>query len=248
MSIRILILSDSHLFKTEESELFHVNTHRSLKQLTSQIHREGDSFDLLVACGDLSEDGSTRSYEFFEKITGGLSGEVIWVPGNHDQFGNLTEIQRNQFFQNEWHSGRWSLIFLDTTVQGSDRGVLGAEEIDRLRRFILDHSSQNVWIFMHHHPLEVGSDFIDILGLKNGEDFWSAIEGYQNVKGMVFGHVHQVFEKKTRGKKCLSVPSTAMQFKPDSRELDFEDIPSGYRVLSLHPDGTTESWIERKRI
>jgi Icc protein len=87
---------------------------------------------------------------------------------------------------------------------------------------------------MHHPPLEVGSEFIDILGLRNPKEFWSLMEGHQNVNGLIFGHVHQVFETKIGGKECLSVPSTAMQFKPNSKELDFDELPYGYRILSLH--------------
>ncbi len=202
----------------------------------------------MVACGDLSEDGSAKAYDHFEHLTSGLCREVIWLPGNHDRFDHLSQRQKKEFFRGEWHAGPWSMIFLDTTIPERDEGFLGNGELERLRVFLATHAARHIWIFMHHHPCRVGSEFIDALELKNSHDFWKVVSVHPAVRGVTFGHVHQPIKESIGGITCLSAPSAAMQFKPFAAELDFEDLPPGYIVLELHPDGCSKSLIERMRI
>ncbi|MEN8227627.1 MAG: metallophosphoesterase [Bacteroidota bacterium] len=246
MSYNLLILSDSHLFKSRDQELFGVNTYGSLKKLSNHIKLTDGSYDLLVALGDLSEDGHTSAYEHFHDLTKELAASsCIWIKGNHDQFDNVPGELAKNYIQSEWHMDPWSFIFLDTTINGKDEGELGEAELHRLDSFTKTYKERYILIFMHHQPIDVGSDFIDVLGLNDKQVFWESISNNRSIRGIVFGHIHQVFDGYVNGIRLLSMPATSMQFKPLSRELEFDKPFHGYRTITLGPDGSIDTKVDR---
>jgi len=96
---------------------------------------------------------------------------------------------------------------------------------------------------MHHQPIDVGSQFIDELGLENKKVFWDIISRHQNIRGVIFGHVHQEYDEKFKGIRLISVPSTSMQFTPFSHELDYNSDIHGYRTITLNPDGSVSTKV-----
>ena len=44
---------------------------------------------------------------------------------------------------------------------------------------------------MHHHPVLMNSQWIDNHRLINQAQLWQSIEKTPQVKGIIFGHVHQ---------------------------------------------------------
>jgi len=243
MQVRLLVLSDSHLFRSREEELFRVNTFSALKVTTDHIRARNREYDLLVALGDLAEDGSAEAYDHFHSLTRDLAGSTVWVRGNHDNFENLEEERLSTFYQSELHIGPWHLIFLDTVLEGRGEGRLDPSELERLEAFLQSYSGGHILIFMHHQPVLVGSAFIDQLGLQNRENFLKIVSGYQAVKGVVFGHVHQQLDIVHNGIRFLSMPSASMQFKPGSAKFDLGDPAHGYRTMILHPDGTMATTV-----
>jgi len=245
MSYDILFLSDSHLFGSSGRELFEVNTCKALKDVVSAIGEQGLVFDLMIASGDISEDGSTRSYENFHELTKGMASDTIWMKGNHDNFSNIPENLKFKYIKEEKHMGSWSLIFLDSAVPGRDEGYLEKNELDRLSRFLLSHPDRFVVICLHHQPVDVGSEFIDKLGLQNKSAFWKVAGTKQNVMAIVFGHVHQELDRYHNNVRLISNPSTAIQFKPRSRELDFGEEYYCYRTFRLNDDGSIKVTTHR---
>jgi len=245
VSHRLLILSDSHLFGSRDQKLFGVNTFQSLQKLVSHIKDSEETYDLLVASGDLSEDGHTRGYADFHESTQGLAASNVWMKGNHDQFDNVPKELARNYIHKEWHMDPWNLIFLDTTLPGKDEGGLGENELYRLEAFLKRYSDGHVFIFMHHQPMDVGSNFIDVLGLVNKQDFWELTKPYQNIRGVLFGHIHQEIDTWFNGIRLLAPPSTSMQFKPFSKDLDFDLPTHGYRNLILNPDGSFKTEVAR---
>jgi Icc protein len=100
-----------------------------------------------------------------------------------------------------------------------------------------------VLICMHHHPMDMGSLWLDGVNLRNNEKLFRAIEPYDNVRCMVWGHVHQGSDRQHNGVRMISTPSTASQFLPDSDVFKIDTKPPGYRWLNLHPDGSIETEV-----
>lgn len=243
MHIRLLTLSDSHLFESEDTTLFEVNTFHSLELIAREIRQGNRQYDLMVVTGDISEDGTKRSYNHFHRLTNGLAENTVWFQGNHDEFSNVPEALAKKYIFKSWHMDEWGFIFLDTKINGRDAGALFNSELQRLKSFLFEYTEKHVLIFMHHQPVDVGSQFIDELGLENKAEFWALVSRHKNIRAILYGHVHQVFDQKHNGVRIISNPSTSMQFTPFSKELDFDAHTHGYRTINLYPDGSMDTKV-----
>jgi len=243
MSLRLLILSDSHLFRSRDKELFGVNTYSALRTTTNHIRNQQEHFDLMVALGDLSNDGSEQSYRDFHTLAGELADSVIWVKGNHDEFTGTPVFPWESCLRNEWHLNGWHLIFLDTALPGKDEGSLARNELERLSRFLATHSDGHILVFLHHQPVLVGSKFIDDLALENRDEFWKIMSAGTGIKAVIFGHVHQLVDQFYNNIRLISAPSASVQFKPNSDQVAFDELKHGYMTFTLSPDGQLETSV-----
>jgi Icc protein len=101
---------------------------------------------------------------------------------------------------------------------------------------------------MHHHPLPMGSIWLDGVALRDSKDFWQIIDAHPEVRGVVCGHVHQAHDQERDGLRFMSTPSTCAQFLPRSDFFALDDRPPGLRWIELHADGRIETevaWVPK---
>lgn len=201
--------------------------------------------ELLLLTGDLSQDESIASYEWLKSMMLDLAAPVYALPGNHDErshmlatFGNQIELASNI------ELSHWRIYLLDSTVPGKTGGLLAQNELDRLQEDLQRHPVTPSLVALHHHPVAIGSAWMDRLGLHNSNDLNSILHQHKQVKGVLFGHIHQEFLQRTGDILYLGTPSTCIQFKPGSRIYAVDDLPPAYRVLNLHADGMFDTHIE----
>jgi Icc protein len=96
---------------------------------------------------------------------------------------------------------------------------------------------------MHHHPLPMGSTWLDGVALRDATTFWSIIDANESVRGVVCGHVHQAADRTRNRVRFLSTPSTCAQFLPGSEFFALDDRPPGMRWIELHADGRIETEV-----
>ncbi len=104
-----------------------------------------------------------------------------------------------------------------------------------------------VLVCLHHHPVPIGSDWLDQIGLANAADFFRIIDASREVRAIVWGHVHQAFDGLRRGVRLLATPSTCAQFLPHSHDFAIDARPPAFRTLELHADGrilTDVHWVD----
>ena len=130
-------------------------------------------------------------------------------------------------------------------VLGAVEGYLNEGQLDYMRHCLQTYPEHNAIIVFHHQPVPVGSRWLDNLGLKNADQFWYLVSGFPKIKVVLFGHVHQEFEKVVHGIPIYSLPSTCIQFKPQHDEFSLDNIPPGYRWFNLFEDGHIETGVER---
>jgi Icc protein len=100
---------------------------------------------------------------------------------------------------------------------------------------------------MHHQPLNMGSAWLDGVGLRDADQFLAVLERSPDVRGVLWGHVHQASDRMRGDVRFLSAPSTCSQFLPSSDFFAIDNRPPGMRWLSLHPDGRLDTevvWVE----
>lgn len=243
MTARILFISDSHLFRRRNETLFGANTFQNLRTVSASITTKEKPFDLLVALGDLSHDGSPESYQDFHLLTKDLAHEIVWLSGNHDDFSML-DSSLLPYLQTTWNRGNWHLLFLNSSQNDKEEGLLNPEAIEKMKDFLQHHKGEHLMICLHHQPVAVGSRFIDQLGLTNHQEFWEIMKDHREVKAVLFGHVHQEVDKTYHGFRLLSVPATSVPFKPGSDQLAFDSPKQGYRIITLFPGGRFNTRVE----
>ena len=81
------------------------------------------------------------------------------------------------------------------------------------------------------------SDWLDQVGLSDADEFMALVREHANVRGVLWGHVHQSLDSFIHGVRFMASPATCAQFLPGSDDFAIDNRPPGYRVLELMPDG-----------
>lgn len=140
--------------------------------------------------------------------------------------------------------GDWVIVLLDSTRSGSASGHLSNDELARLQSTLDRHYSQHALICLHHHPVASGSRWLDTVGLENPQSFFKIVHRQDNVRGVLWGHVHQAYDRPANGVRLIATPSTCAQFLPNSATFALDTAPPAYRWLHLHADGTIDTGVE----
>jgi 3',5'-cyclic-AMP phosphodiesterase len=242
-------ITDTHLFADEALTLRGWDTVRSFQAVLAQIEQLQPQPDLLLLTGDLSQDETIASYEQLRDRLTPLGIPAYWIPGNHDQ--SLTDMQQvlstNLISpQKSFQAGGWQFILLNSMLDQQVYGALTAEELEKLAQQLDAASDRPTLIALHHPPLAIASAWMDAIGLQNREALFAVIDRHPQVKLVVFGHIHQAFDRLRQGVRYLGAPSTCVQFSSSSDEfaIDLEAQP-GFRLLTLYPDGRYETTVQR---
>ena len=157
-------LTDSHLFGEPETSMLGVNTDASLRAVLRQIEADGKHPDLLLATGDLSQDGEAAGYRRFARIlseSAALERATIrCLPGNHDQPSVLRQ-ELSDWSMPVTDVGAWRIVALDTTVPGSNAGHLCNSELDMLEAALAQAPDRHTLVAMHHNPMQIDSHWHD---------------------------------------------------------------------------------------
>ncbi len=240
--IRLLQLSDCHLGATPEERIVGVQTERSLEAVLEAVQRH--PFwppAALLLTGDLVHRPALETYRRLKRRLDRLGVPYMALPGNHDDPRLLWEVMpRREVFQ----LGRWRIVGLSTFQPGSYGGILTEKELALLEEELLG-SLRPTLIALHHPPIPVSSPWMDLMGLANREALWRILHRSDQVKAVVFGHIHQEFHRHRHGIDLWSAPSTCFQFRPYSDRLIIDPEPPGWRWLVLHEEGVVTSQVGR---
>jgi Icc protein len=248
-SSRILQITDTHLHAAADSRMRGVTTYATLLAVLEHAQRDPRwPVDAILATGDIVQDESRAGYERFRAVLEPLGVPVYTIPGNHDDPKLMSEIHTSGGFHlgGELRHGPWSVVLLSTFLAGEDAGGLGPARLQGLRQALAAHAGQHVLVVMHHHPLPMGSTWLDGVALRDAPAFWNVIDAHTSVRAVVCGHVHQAADRTRNNVRFLSTPSTCAQFLPGSDFFALDDRPPGMRWLELHDDGridTEVSWV-----
>jgi len=126
----------------------------------------------------------------------------------------------------------WQFIMLDSYDPGHVGGRLTPNELARLDD-ALARSPKHAMVCLHHHPIFMGSRWLDTVGLTDPEAFWRVIDAHRHVRAVVWGHVHQVYDGQRGDVRLFATPSTGAQFLPKSDRYAVDTRPPAYRRFDL---------------
>lgn len=242
----ILHLSDPHLFADESATLLGVNTHESLQAVLNDIENREIVPDLIVVTGDISQDYTPESYRNFTKYLARFEAPVFSLAGNHDERPKLKQFLSNSQFSTaeQLITEHWQLIMLNSNLPGKVHGHIDQDELAWLESCLKENSDLPTLIFTHHHPVPVGSTWLDKIGIDNGQPLIDLLSAHNQVKMCAFGHVHQSTCVEYKEVDYRSVPSTCVQFKKHSADFSASQEKPGYNLYHCDENGliTVESF------
>lgn len=243
-ALRVLQLTDTHLFAAEDATLLGVDTGAALRLVCHQAAEQYGSPDLVLATGDLAHEGEPGAYErFLAMMDEYFEAPVAWVPGNHDSGPIMEELAAT--VRHDFRDEAWEFVLLDSHIEGEVPGRLGAEELDRLANVLETSTREHVAIALHHHLLPIDADWLDEQRVSNADALLDVVVGDGRIRLIVCGHVHQEFDAEWRGIRLLASPATCFQFMPRSVGFTLDVRAPGCRWLELYEDGTFFTEVSR---
>lgn len=247
--LRVVQITDTHLHAEPGGTIYGVDVDRGLDAVLERLGQEPHRPELILATGDLVHDAGEIAYRRLRDRLQPLGLPVYCLPGNHDLPGVLEQVLANGPVRRERQvvHGPWQFLLLDSTVPGETGGRLAPSELDFLDAALGAEPERHSMICLHHHPVPIGSPWMDELALANGPALFAVLDRYPQVRAVVWGHIHQEFSGRRRGMALLGTPSTCAQFAPERETPQKDDRRPGYRWFELYPDGTLCTGITRAR-
>lgn len=244
--MHIIQITDTHITADPAETFDGVNTAASLERVLAAITMLDRQPDLILLTGDLVHDPEPAAYRRLLGLLSTLTAPVYVIPGNHDNPRLMQEELTAPVLHDKLiEKDGWRILLLNSRLAGEHAGFLPAMELQWLDAELADDPDTATLIALHHPPVSIGSPWMDAMGLRNADDFLRITDRHTNIRGMVWGHIHQVFVSERKGVKLLSCPSTCVQFKPRSQNYARDELGPGYRQLLLKNDGQIETKIVR---
>jgi len=245
--MQILHITDPHLYGSATGRLRGVETDPSLQAVLDDAFARVPDYRAVLVTGDLVQDDKS-GYLRFRSLFGALTKPVLCIPGNHDEPEAMRQELAAAPFEicGAHEIGDWHFIMLDSFDPGHVGGRLIQSELARLDA-ALARSPKHAMVCLHHHPIAMGSRWLDSVGLADPGEFWRIIETHAHVRAVVWGHVHQNYDGKRGDVRLFATPSTGAQFLPHSDRYAVDSRPPAYRTFELHADGRIETsvhWVE----
>ncbi len=248
--MRLIQVTDSHLAAREGGALLGMDCDESLAEVLKLVKRQHPRFEAVLCTGDISQDGSASSYRRFDQAISGLVSSSLWIPGNHDKPQHMRDAlgEEHPALRRSLQLGNWLVLMLNSRVEGEIHGRLDQGELQFLEQMaesMAGRHDQHILVCLHHNPLPVKAAWLQRHSLQNQEEFLALVQRYQSIKCILWGHIHQEYDRVWKGVRMLACPSTCIQFHPENDDFTVDSLNPGYRWLDLHADGRVETAVER---
>lgn len=249
-SLHLLQLTDLHLKGSEDGAVRGVATLPALEATLASARARRWPPDAVLLTGDLVQD-DPGGYAHVRRLLGGLGLPILCIPGNHDDPRALRRELGSAPFILDRHVdlGRWRIVQLDSSSPDQASGHLPPEELAGLEEALATAGERHCLVCLHHHPVPMGSQWLDTVGLDNAAQLLAVLDRHRPVRALVWGHVHQCYEGQRHGVRLLATPSTCVQFLPGSEAFAVDQRPPGYRTLTAQADGSLQTevvWLETR--
>ena len=254
---RIIQLTDIHLLPGKDDRILGIDSCQSLHDILFDIESLEVPPMLIVATGDLAEDGSEVTYERLKGIFDKINFPVFVVPGNHDNVANMKAslVSESIKMQTNTEVQGWVIAFVNSQVLSQDYGFIDEQELSRLESTLSKANGKPCMVALHHSLTpECASPECQ---LKNTQELLELMGRYPNVKAVIAGHTHCCTEAIHSNIALLTTPSTFLHAnhakQGESQDHDsfekshqFDGSRRGYRIIDLFENGDINSevrWI-----
>ena len=247
--IRVVQITDPHVFGTAGRQFKGTDTAMSLQRVISMVMEDVDTPDLILVTGDLVQDPVPEAYQNLRNILQTADLPVFCLPGNHDRPAMMDDLLNTGSLSTckSVSCGVWEFCLLDSVLEDNEKGLLNAAELEFLQARLAASPAQHIVICLHHHPLPIGSPWMDEMMVENGAELLQLVRDKAQVRCVLWGHIHQEYTAQLGHILMLGSPSTCIQFKPETQVFETDVLPPGYRKFRFYRDGRIDSsvhWLD----
>lgn len=204
--------------------------------------------DIYLVKGDLTDKGTPEEYETFLEVYSPLGARMYHVRGNHDAMIDPNLAPSGAF---DIEDDGVVVAVLDTTIPGTDKGTLPAEQIEWLDELAAATSSP-VLVFGHHQPWNPASPVReqDYFGI-HPDPSDALIEVFarrENIVGYFAGHTHR--NRVRRFPQARSIPIVEVGCTKDypGSWAEYRVYEGGFtQVVHRIVDPAAMAWSEKAR-
>ena len=242
---RVVQLSDTHLMRELGGQLVGIDTDRSLAAVCRLVAAQAP-VDALLLTGDLAGDEAEEAYGRLDEALAPLGVPSFWLPGNHDAVWSDDHPLRLHF-KRMVQLPHWDILMLNTQHPGVVAGHLADLEIQALEQAVdrAQTTGRPLLVATHHPLMPVGSAWLDEIGAENAQAALERLAPLGEKAVVISGHVHQDSAQTYQGVQCLTVPSTCIQFAPNSADFQVDAQAPGCRMLTLYESGAWDTTVLR---
>lgn len=246
----IVQISDTHLFGNTDKELNGANSYLNLRKTLSYVKSKFEKVDLIICTGDLSQDCTPDSYKHLADLLNETKIKYYLIPGNHDDVDAINKVFGFNWLKDNvdysFDLDNWFFYFIDSSEYPKEGGYITSEQVSNFSSALKSNQNKPTVVLLHHHPLKINSSWMDRMILNLTNEFNEIIEKNSQVKAVLFGHIHQVFEKVLGKTLYASAPSTSFQVKSNTETFTLDKLTPGFRLIELDGENFTSKviWVD----
>lgn len=239
--MRIAQITDLHVAEPDTYMRGFVDANAKLAAAVAFLNERADRIDVVVATGDLTNDGRPEQYRLLRELLEPLQLPLYLVPGNHDEVDGFREA----FAGSPWlpasgpvdyviddHPVR--LVGIDTTEPGRHDGVFHAAQAEWLDATLAARPDVPTVIFGHHPPFFTKLWLFDAIRLTGAELLRDVVARHPQVRLVVSGHVHRPVSSAWGTTQLTCAPSTTHQSRCDLHPDEGAGIVDETPMLQVH--------------
>ncbi len=217
-SIRVALLSDTHIAADPSDSNRGFSPHENLKKVIAQV--SGMPFDLGIVNGDLArKTGEPADYNAFVTFFNPLADKMpaLITLGNHDDRKNARsalakrsgDVQPvEQKLVTTLDAGPVNLVLLDSLMATNiSQGQLGHSQRDWLGKYLDSQTAKPQIVFVHHNP-----DPDNDAALVDADRLLAILRPRRQVKALFFGHMHIYTTTQQDRLHLINLPATGYNF------------------------------------
>lgn len=234
--MKIIQLTDFHLFENEKEKIHGYCSYDCLKLVIDYIVTHNFmNADAVLITGDISEDRSSGSYYLALRQLSRMKLPIYEISGNHDNKFIMNSVFMKSSIIN--HVGNlnikeWKVFHLETVQDGHDSGLCSMEQLLSIEKNIVKNNITKIALFMHHHPVPVGTPLVDSCMLMNNKDLLRLCEKNNSIKAIACGHAHTDYSEIYNHCIIDVCPATCFQWSKGTTNIKTENI-RGFKILEF---------------
>lgn len=225
---------------------------KRLDSVLAVLTADGCRPDLLLATGDLTENGTIPAYRTLKAVFDALPFPVWPILGNHDLRENFMQVFTglprtvDGYVHYTFDAGPLRMVMLDTLEEGLHGGSFGAARAAWLDETLAAAPDRPTIVALHHPPLDSGNAWMT----EDPEAGWIArlravIGAHRQVIRLVSGHLHRAMSTGFAGTTLSVCPATAPQVALDFRDLDILSPDGREMIVAEAPGFALHYWNGR---